>query len=118
MNCANANDQPATCLTSTVGDSNTQNLNCHNSGACNNGQIGDDFNTQNLNCHNSGACFNSKPPGFPVTTQNTACQSSGECGNGGLNTNVLANSAPSCESDTIDTTTICQQDRTFTFPNH
>ena len=24
INCANANDQPATCLTSAVGDSNTQ----------------------------------------------------------------------------------------------
>ena len=45
---------------------------CHNSGVCNNGQIGDDFNTQNLICQNSGVCFNSKPPGFPVTTQNTA----------------------------------------------
>ena len=68
MNCANANDQPATCLTSAVGDSNTQ----------------------NMNCQNSGVCFNSKPPGFPVTTQNTACQSSGECGNGGIKYQCLS----------------------------
>jgi hypothetical protein len=41
------------------------------------------------------------------------------CGNIGTNTNVYSNSASApCIGNDTDTTTLCQQDRTFTFPNH
>jgi hypothetical protein len=73
-------------------------------------------NTQKVACNGgfvgiTASLVNSK-------TQNTACQSSG-CLNNGINTNIYANSASDiCRNIGSDTTTICQGDRTFVFPNH
>lgn len=51
-------------------------------------------------------------------SQNTACPQSG-CLNNGEDTNVYANLASAtCFSSGPDTTTICQKDRSFVFPNH
>ena len=91
-----------------------QNTNCVGSAACGGGAFGNG-NTENTNCTGSDFCANFAEG--DLNTQNTACQSS-ECFNFGINTNVIANSAISCNSGDPDTTTICQRDRTFTFPNH
>ena len=93
---------------------NTENTNCTGSDFCANFAEGD-LNTQNLNCARSNTCLSIVEG--DLNTQNTACQSS-ECFNFGINTNVIANSAISCNSGDPDTTTICQRDRTFTFPNY
>ena len=73
-------------------------------------------NTQHLACANGSICSNTA--NGDLCRQNTACQSSGNCMNDRANTNVYSNSAPSCANGSPDTTTICQRDRTFTFPNH
>ena len=53
------------------------------------------------------------------SNQNTACQSTSTSVNVGTNTNVISNSASgACNSDGPDTTTVCQRDCTFVFPNH
>ena len=88
--------------------------NCSRSGRClsfNNFGISSQRNT----CANSGFCFNL---GGGDYTQNTVCQSTGTCDNREQNSNVYSNSATSCVSGGPDTTTICQRDGTFVFPNH
>ncbi len=81
--------------------------------------VGGDSNTQNIAC-NGGFCgnsrFNYQSDNF--NSQNTACPQSG-CLNNGEDTNVYANLASAtCFSSGPDTTTICQKDRSFVFPNH
>lgn len=107
------------CGSTTNGDSNTQNLNC--AGEDCSAFIFGNMNSQNTNCRNTfcdSRSFDSTNLGpLDSNTQSTACQASGACINSGINTNVVSNLAPSCVSGNPDTTTYCQGDRTFTFPN-
>lgn len=104
------------CFVQVVGNSNTQTISCRAN--CANSFDGNS-NTQNVAC-NGSFCGNNGffPSLVNSNTQNTSCQSSG-CLNNGLDTNVYANSASDiCRNSGPDTTTICQGDRTFVFPNH
>jgi len=124
----------STCANIGLGGSNTQNNNCTRTSFCFNGGSGGSTqnnncadpsfcanidlvgsSTQNIDCANGLFCSNTNAGGS--STQNAACQSS-SCFNVGANTNVISNSASLCTSGGSDTTTICQRDRTFVFPNH
>jgi hypothetical protein len=97
-----------------LSSSNTQTNNCNGGSVCRN-NAGESDNTQTNNCSGGSSCIN----GFGETDNNqlNACQSS-VCRNTGVNTNVYANAATSdCVSGGPDTTTVCQRDRTFVFPN-
>ena len=92
-------------------------FNCKAADSCQNGGVFDaGENSQNLACANTVECVNLHPSN--PNNQNTACQSTDRCSNEGINTNLYSNSATTCTSSGPDTTTLCQQDRTFTFPNH
>jgi hypothetical protein len=73
---------------------------------------------QNIACSNGSACDNIGGGRTTDGTQITACQYS-VCTNTGTDTIVASNSATDhCVSGGPDTTTICQLERTFVFPNH
>jgi len=92
----------------------TQNNNCADPSFCNNVDVGGS-SIQNVACANGFPCTNVDAGGSSI--QNAACQSS-SCLNAGTSTNVISNSASLCTSGTPDTTTLCQQGRTFVFHNH
>jgi hypothetical protein len=105
------------CENSARGDGNTQKIECRDISLCSNTVFGDG-NTQDLKCNRSG-CENRSgdPQTTSSNTQNTFCTNSNSCLNDGINTKVIANGASHCESDSPDTTTVCQPGRKIVTPN-
>ena len=119
VNRGTSSDQYNSCTNESrcaqFGISDTQNIGCSNEYSCS--QFGLS-STQNTVCANRSGCATNSGFDGPGTSQNTVCQSS-ICSNFGADTNVIANSASDvCANGGPNTTTICQKDRTFVFPNH
>ena len=109
----NNNCVESLCENGNIGFPSNQDNNCSRTGRClNYNNAGS--SSQSITCANSDFCLNL----HAGATQNTVCQSTGTCDNREHNSNVYSNSATSCVSGGPDTTTICQRDRIFVFPNH
>jgi hypothetical protein len=110
------------CENSISGDDNAQKVECIDFSVeigCSNTSFGDG-NTQDLKCYRSSCINRSGDPQTGPTnsnTQNTLCANSNSCLNNGINTNVIANGASECQSDSADTTTVCQPGRRIVTPN-